>query len=103
MSEIVKVIGERLRLFRKRLGLSQEELDDRVSLHFTYIGQIERGEKNLTLESLEKILVGLEITFEELFHNVTPKGNKTVLAEIIENLEYRSLSDQKTVLRLLEL
>ncbi|MGE8080047.1 helix-turn-helix domain-containing protein [Peribacillus loiseleuriae] len=105
MSEIVKVIGERLRFFRKRFGLSQEELAYRVSLHPTYIGQIERGEKNLTIESLEKIVEELEITFEELFHNVTigENKNKSVLTEIVEKLENKSVYDQKTFLMLIEL
>jgi transcriptional regulator with XRE-family HTH domain len=51
MSDLAKIIGERIRNFRRERGLSQEELAHLASLHSTYIGQIERGEKNMTLES----------------------------------------------------
>lgn len=48
MSDLAKLIGERLRNFRKEKGLSQEEVAHLSSLHSTYIGQLERGEKNAT-------------------------------------------------------
>lgn len=47
--------GRNLREHRKRLGLSQEGLADELDLHRTYIGGIERGERNLTLKTIEAI------------------------------------------------
>ncbi len=70
MSTINTLIGERLRTFRKKQGLSQDKLAEKAGLHNTYIGQVERGEKNITMESLQKIVNALEISFEELFRNV---------------------------------
>ena len=55
MSDIAKVIGQRIRNFRTTAGLSQEKLAELSGCHPTYIGQLERGEKNATLESIEKI------------------------------------------------
>ena len=52
MSEIAKRIGRRIRSYRVELGLSQEKLAEMSGCHSTYIGQIERGEKNATLESV---------------------------------------------------
>ena len=53
--------GEKVREERHRLGLSQEELASRAGVHSTYIGMIERAEKNITLENIEKIAKALEI------------------------------------------
>ena len=55
MSEIAKVIGQRIRNYRLQVGLSQEKIAELSGCHPTYIGQVERGEKNTTLESIEGI------------------------------------------------
>jgi len=53
--------GEKIRKVRKENGLSQEELAEKAGLHRTYIGMIERGEKNITLTNIEKISKALNI------------------------------------------
>lgn len=60
--------GERVREIRKEKGLSQEELSFRADLHRTYIGMIERAEKNITLLNIEKIANALEISINDLFN-----------------------------------
>ena len=50
MSDIAKTIGQRIRNYRTQKGLSQEKLAELSGCHATYIGQLERGEKNATLE-----------------------------------------------------
>lgn len=50
--------------------MSQEELAEKCELHPTYIGQLERGEKNATLESIEKVANGLSISLSRLFENI---------------------------------
>ena len=62
--------GEVIRDLRKDKGLSQEELADKAGVHRTYIGMIERGEKNITLENINKISKALQITIHELFKRV---------------------------------
>jgi transcriptional regulator with XRE-family HTH domain len=59
--ELLVKFGENIRAARKELGLSQEELADKAGLHRTYIGMIERGEKNITLINIEKISKALNI------------------------------------------
>jgi transcriptional regulator with XRE-family HTH domain len=105
MSNLPNIIGERLRNLRKERGLSQEELAHLASLHSTYIGQLERGEKNATLESLEKVTEALGISLGELFRFVqtTTDEHSFTLSKIINRLQVRSLEDQKTVLKLLDL
>lgn len=53
--------GKRLRKLREQKGLTQEELADKADLHFTYVGQAERGLRNLTLHSLAKIAKALKV------------------------------------------
>ncbi len=59
--------GQRLREKRLKLGLSQEELAARAGVHRTYIGMIERAEKNITLLNIEKILKALRINIADFF------------------------------------
>lgn len=66
-SEILKKFGERVRLFRKQKDISQEELAHRADLHRTYIGMIERAEKNITLLNIEKIANALDVSIKDLF------------------------------------
>lgn len=105
MSNLPKVIGERIRNFRKEKGLSQEELADIANLHATYIGQLERGEKNATLESIEKVAKALEISLEDLFRSIhpNPDSQEYTLSQIITRLQTRNIEDQKIILKLLEL
>ena len=59
--------GERVRFLRKKQNMSQEELAHRADVHRTYIGMIERGEKNLSLTNIDKIANALHTTLSELF------------------------------------
>lgn len=70
MSQITKIIGERIRVYRIQKKLSQDALGELSGLHSKYIGQLERGEKNSTLETIEKICKALNLTFETLFENI---------------------------------
>jgi transcriptional regulator with XRE-family HTH domain len=63
---ILTSFGDKVRLIRKELELSQEELADKAGLHRTYIGMIERGEKNITLTNVEKIAKALGLDISEL-------------------------------------
>jgi transcriptional regulator with XRE-family HTH domain len=58
--------GNKVRKERKRLGLSQEELASRAGMHRTYIGMVERAEKNITLKNIEKIAMALQVSIKDL-------------------------------------
>lgn len=64
--EILIKFGERVREIRKEKGISQEELAHKADLHRTYIGMIERAEKNITLINIDKIAKALEVEIKEL-------------------------------------
>lgn len=59
-------LATNLRRFREQHGLSQEALADKCRLHRTYIGAIERGERNITLKTLEQIALSLGVDALEL-------------------------------------
>jgi len=61
-----QVVAKNVRLFRNDLGISQEELGFRAKLHRTYIGAIERAEKNLSVDNIEKIARALEVEPHQL-------------------------------------
>lgn len=58
--------GEKVREERLKQGLSQEELASRAGVHRTYIGMIERAEKNITLENISKVAKALGLSISEL-------------------------------------
>lgn len=60
-STILVKFGEKVRKERTKRGLSQEKLAELAGVHRTYIGMIERAEKNITLENIEKVAKALEL------------------------------------------
>lgn len=82
MASTLKKFGIRVRTLRQEQGLSQEELADKVGLHYTYIGSVERGEANPTLKNIEKIAHALRVGLPELFSFHTAKESSEPLARI---------------------
>ena len=71
-------LAKNLRLLRARGGLSQESLADLVSLHRTYVGSIERSERNVSLDNVEKLAAALKIDICELLsESMTLDQSKT--------------------------
>ena len=64
--EIAEAFGVAVREERKKLGISQEKFGELVGVHRTYIGMIERGEKNITLSNILKVSRALGLTASEL-------------------------------------
>lgn len=69
--QLQREVGRNLRRIRKGRGLSQEDFADLLGLHRTYIGGVERGEKNLTLRSIERLADLLGVTPLELLTHVS--------------------------------
>jgi transcriptional regulator with XRE-family HTH domain len=68
-----EVLSQNIRAFRAREGLSQDEFAARCGLHRTYIGSVERKERNITLETLSQISASMGIPVSEL---LTPSTGK---------------------------
>jgi transcriptional regulator with XRE-family HTH domain len=71
--DLQKTVGHNLRAYRQARGLSQEAFADLVGVHRTYMGGLERGERNLTLRSVERIAEQIGIDPLVL---MDPKGEK---------------------------
>lgn len=67
--QLQKHFGERVRNLRKQKGLSQEALALTCNLDRTYIGGVERGERNISLLNIHKIAIALSIPVKELFND----------------------------------
>jgi len=65
--KLKKVFSNNVRKYRIKQNLSQEELAEKAGLHRTYIGSVERGERNITINVMEKICIALEISIIDLF------------------------------------
>ena len=68
--ELSKAFGTVVRNRRTEMKFSQEELAHQAGLHRTYIGMIERGEKNITIENIDKIASALKLSISELFNHI---------------------------------
>lgn len=69
-SKILDKFGKTVSRERKRRGFSQEKLGEMANLHRTYIGMIERAEKNITIINIEKIAKALNIPISELLKDL---------------------------------
>ena len=103
MSDIAKVLGQRIRNYRTAKHLSQEKLAELSGVHPTYIGQIERGEKNATIESIEKISAALNISLSKLFEKLGVKDENTrnIPLECYEFVSAKMKDEQEQIYRIL--
>lgn len=70
MSDLQTVLGNRVRELRLKKGFSQESFADHCGLHRTYMGGIERGERNLTIQTIFTVARGLELTLSALLADI---------------------------------
>jgi transcriptional regulator with XRE-family HTH domain len=71
--ELQKVVGRNLRRYRLERGYSQEAFADHMGVHRTYMGSVERGERNLTLQTLERIAIFLGVDPIDLLRSGSPR------------------------------
>lgn len=73
---LVNAVASAIRRFRKNFGMSQEALADKSCLDRTYISGVERGVRNITLESLDQIIQALEVNYKTFFDAVSEAENE---------------------------
>ncbi len=76
MDDLRALFGRRVRELRKARGFSQEELAHRAGLHYTYLGGIERGERNPALVNIGRIAAALKVSLAELFSVLTGRPRR---------------------------
>lgn len=103
MSELAKSIGRRIRNHRTAAGLSQEKLAELSGCHPTYIGQLERGEKNATIESIDKIATALNVSLSKLFEQLGGQdaGGRNIPLECYEFLSAKTPEEQEHIFNIL--
>ncbi len=72
LSDATRELGERVRARRHKLGLSQEAFADTAGLHWTFVGQVERGQRNLSLHNLLKLADALGVDAGTLVKGLSP-------------------------------
>jgi len=70
VQELQVVLGSRIRELRRKKGFSQESFADHCGLHRTYMGGIERGEHNLTIQTALTVAEGLDVTLSKLLQDI---------------------------------
>lgn len=79
--DVKVVLGKRIRNLRKARGFTQEELGEKAGLSYKYIGELERGTVNVSLESLGRIGDALSVSLVDLFSFEPPKSQKAVIKD----------------------
>ena len=102
MSDIAKIIGQRIRNYRTQKGLSQEKLAELAGCHPTYIGQLERGDKNATLELVERIASAMDISLSELFDKLGKSGGNNIAAKCYDLVASKNEAEQKQLYKMLQ-
>jgi len=104
MSDTKAILGTRIRKLRKERRLSQEALAEKADLHYTFVGRVERGEKNISLESLEKLAKALEINLMDLFDfpELEEKRFDNLKKILTHQLKQFDLKTTKGLLQLIE-
>lgn len=111
MRDLSTAIGKQVRSQRHSQGISLEELAFKAGLNAAHLGQIERGLRNPTIETLEKIAIALEVSFSSLIPTEElespPSQSKTeqasVLRKIDAQLSSMTLEEQKDILHIIRI
>ena len=99
MSGIAKALGQRIRNYRTAKGWSQEKLAELSGCHPTYIGQVERGEKNVTIEIIEKIAAALHVSLSRLFEKIgdCENGERSIPLECYKLVSQKKPEEQERI------
>jgi transcriptional regulator with XRE-family HTH domain len=81
-----KLLGQRIRSLRQGRGLTQQQLGERASLNYKYLGTVERGESNPSLLVLERIADALEVELSDLFRFAHEETSPKVLRKSLDHL-----------------
>ncbi|MEK5035682.1 helix-turn-helix transcriptional regulator [Paenibacillus sp. FSL R7-0302] len=86
-------VGNRIRELRKAKGWTQEQLAEAASLHYSYIGGVERGDRNISLETLEKIIAAFQVPALEIFRFEDESDRSKALDEHMILISDRSIEE----------
>lgn len=96
------LLGKRIRHLRRTKDLSQEELAEKANISSKYLGEIERGKANLTIDITEKISIALNIEISVLFDYQHEMGRKTLKENINSLIRKANDKDLQIIFRVLK-
>lgn len=97
-----KIIGKRIQEFRKKKGMTQEELSEIIEISPHYLSALERGVYNIKLETLVKILNCLDCSADEIFCDVVNKSFAVTSNRLSERLEALPQDEQEKILAVVD-
>lgn len=92
-----KIVGLRIQKIRKQKGYTQEFLAEKAEMSSTYLGEVERGKKNLGLNLFANLVVALDVSADYLMSDILPSGKQYVYDDITKKLEKLTPKQRKTV------
>ncbi|WP_127589163.1 helix-turn-helix domain-containing protein [Paenibacillus koleovorans] len=98
-----RILGARLRQERLKQDLTQEKIAEKIDVSHAYIGQIERGERSLTLDTLVRLANQLGVTVDDLLQESIQKGNEHYVNKIRQVILNRSEKEQQMALEVITL
>lgn len=101
LPKLAAEVGKRIRIIRKSQGLTQEELGEMVQQPQSYIGAIERGEKNFSLDTIERIATALRVRVEELIKSGSLTEKEKLIVTVQTTLKNRTEQEIKMLQRLI--
>lgn len=100
---IYKLLGKRIKLERQKNNLTQEQLAEKVDISSSYMGQIERGERNVTIDNLIRIANILNVSIDYLLQDSLIPKNYSTQKNIDDLILNRNQSEQDLALNMLTL
>ncbi|MEX1029121.1 MAG: helix-turn-helix transcriptional regulator [Paenibacillaceae bacterium] len=97
------LLGKRIRMERNKLNMTQETLAEKVDLSDAYIGQIERGERKLSLHALIKLSNALGVTVDYLLHDYIEIDDDGFINQIKQIMLHRSPKEKQMMLDMIKL
>ena len=95
-------VGKNIKNLREKKSLTQEKLAEDVELTTAYIGQVERGERNLTLENLIKVANRLGVTVDYLLSDSIDADRDTAVMQLSQLLNGRTLNEKEMAVSLIK-
>lgn len=105
LNDFMKIVGEGIRYFRKKRGLSQEQLADMANINESYLGKLERAEKVCSIEKLFVITNALNVPLHDFFSYIQPEGmnsEQNLMQEIVNKLRDRTVDEQIKVIKMID-
>ena len=102
MANTKELLGKRIRSLRRMADLSQEQLAEKAGLSYKYLGEVERGKANVTVDILEKVATALDVEMMDLFDYEHELEGKKLKQKVNAFVREANEKDLKAVYRIMK-